>query len=116
MNLVAGCHQRAGRFERHHGAVAEAAQQERAARLRFQDKRQAVGGHLLDRRRNWLPTKTVGIDRDDRVIGPEKLHHPPNAQVAADEVPIEEVQGWPIAVGMESQERWRPRACLHGDS
>ena len=48
-----------------------AAQAERTARLPFQDVRQAVGGHLLDRRRDRLPTKTVGIDGDDRVIGPK---------------------------------------------
>src|SRR6185436_13373212 len=51
------------------------------------------------------PTKTMRIDGDDRVIGPEKLHRPPHTQVTADEVPIEEVQGRPNdATGMESQE------------
>ena len=51
--------------------------------------------------------KTVGIDGDNRIIGPEKLYHPPYTRVAADEVSIEEEQGRPIATWMELEERRR---------
>ena len=58
----------------------------------------------------------MGIDRNDRVIGPEKLDYPPHTRVAGNEVPIEEEQGRPIATGTELEERRRRGACLHGDS
>jgi hypothetical protein len=111
INLVAGCHQQAGCFERHHGAVAFAAQEERTAGLPLQDKRRAIGGDLLDRGWSRLP----GIDGNNWVIGTEKIDHSPHRRVAADEVPIEEVQGRLIATGTELKDRrrWRPR--LHGD-
>ena len=57
----------------------------------------------------------MGIDGDDRVIGRKKLHHPPHTRVAADKVPIKEVQGRPFATGTELEERRRRRARLHGD-
>ena len=59
--------------------------------------------------------KTVGIDGDNRILGPEKLNHPPYTRVAADEVSIEEEQGRPIATWMELEERRRRPAHLHRD-
>jgi hypothetical protein len=49
----------------------------------------------------------MGIDGDDRVIGPEKLHRSPHTRVAAVEVPNEEVQGRLIATGTELEKRPR---------
>src|SRR6516164_7395202 len=59
--------------------------------------------------------RSAAISSIDGGIGSENLGHPLHTQVAADETPIEEVQGRPIATGMELEERRRRRPHLHGD-